>query len=115
MQNAVKNAGSPAALNLEKTLSLLTSAQRSRIMEAYDVKSLEKVFLNEGLMAAVNAYLDNQMNVSLTARALYMHRNTLIYRLNAVKKLTGFDLGDFKMAVTFKILHIIYMLEKEQN
>ena len=41
---------------------------------------------------------------------MYMHRNTLIYRLNAIRRQTGFDLRVFKMAVTFKILHYLYVL-----
>ena len=62
-------------------------------------------------MSTVKTFLKNGMNVSLTARILYMHRNTLIYKLNAIKKLTGFDLRNFDMAVTFSILHALYMLK----
>lgn len=111
MQNNFKS-GAPEPINLKKILSVLTPAQKRRIAEGYDLPSLCKVFSNEGLMTAVNAFWENGMNVSLTARSLYMHRNTVIYKLNAVKRLTGFELRNFDMALTFKILHIIYMQGK---
>ena len=42
------------------------------------------------------------MNVSETARKLFVHRNTLVYRLEKIKKLTGLDLREFDDAITFK-------------
>ena len=51
------------------------------------------------------------MNVSETARVLYMHRNTLIYRLNKISNETGLDLRKFDMAVTFEILRVLYELK----
>lgn len=110
MQNHfIPAAAKPAPLDLGKTLGMLNPEDLKRLSEGYDCRALAKVFSNDGLMAAAKAFLENGMNVSLTARSLYMHRNTLIYKLNAVKRLTGFDLKDFGMAVTFKILYTIYM------
>ena len=43
------------------------------------------------------------MNLSDTARQLYIHRNTLVYRLEKIKKLTGLDLREFDDAITFKV------------
>ena len=43
------------------------------------------------------------MNVSKTAESLYVHRNTLVYRLEKVKRLTGLDLRVFEHAVVFKV------------
>ena len=85
--------------------------QREKLISGYDIKNLAKVFEDGGMMNTIKTFLDNGMNVSLTARILYMHRNTLIYKLNAIKKLTGFDLRDFRMAVTFSILHNLYLLK----
>lgn len=98
-------------IDLEEPLSLLTKSQREKLISGYDVKSLAKVFEDEGLMQTISAFFSNDLNISLTARRLYMHRNTLIYKLNAIKKATGFDLRDFSQAVTFKILHILYVLK----
>ena len=50
----------------------------------------------------VSAHLTN-LNVSETARKLFVHRNTLVYRLEKIKKLTGLDLREFDDAITFKV------------
>ena len=98
-------------IDFKEMLSQLSKSQREKLISGYDIKSLARVFEDEGAMNTVSAFLKNGMNVSHTARSLYMHRNTLIYKLNAIKKLTGFNLRDFDMAVTFKILHTLYVLK----
>lgn len=98
-------------IDLGDVMPLLTKSQREKLISGYDIKNLAKVFEDGGMMNTIKTFLDNGMNVSLTARILYMHRNTLIYKLNAIKKLTGFDLRDFGMAVTFSILHNLYLLK----
>lgn len=106
------SASAPVKLiQMEEMLSLLTKSQREKLISGYDIKNLARVFEDGGTMKTVKTFLKNGMNVSLTARILYMHRNTLIYKLNNIKKLTGFDLRDFDMAVTFSILHNLYVLK----
>ena len=53
-------------------------------------------------MKTVRAFFENNLNVSKTAESLYVHRNTLVYRLEKIRKLTGLDLREFDHAVTFK-------------
>ena len=48
-------------------------------------------------------FFENNLNVSETARKLFVHRNTLVYRLEKIKKLTGLDLREFDDAITFKV------------
>lgn len=115
MQNLSLRGEKVVPVDFKKVLSGLSVSQRAKIAENYDMDALSVVFSNEGLMAAIEAFLKNGMNVSLTARALYMHRNTLIYKLNAVKKITGFDLKKFDMAATFSILHALYALSEEHS
>lgn len=98
-------------IQFKEVLSQLSKSQREKLISGYDVKSLAKVFEDDEMMRTVEAFLRNGMNVSRTARILYMHRNTLIYKLNAIKKLTGLDLRDFGMATTFKILHTMYIMK----
>lgn len=95
----------------DEALSQLPKSQREKLISGYDIKNLAKIFEDEGTMQTIDAFLKCGMNVSRTSRVLYMHRNTLIYKLNAIKRLTGFDLRDFDMAVTFKILHTLYILK----
>ena len=46
---------------------------------------------------------ENNLNVSETSRGLFVHRNTLVYRLEKIKKLTGLDLRKFDDAIVFKV------------
>ncbi len=107
----IKGSSGIKLIDLGDVMPLLTKSQREKLISGYDIKNLAKVFEDGGMMNTIKTFLDNGMNVSLTARILYMHRNTLIYKLNAIKKLTGFDLRDFRMAVTFSILHNLYLLK----
>ncbi len=59
--------------------------------------------LDEETLITVNTFLDNNLNVSETARQLYVHRNTLLYRLEKLQKLTGLDIRVFDDALTLKI------------
>lgn len=59
-------------------------------------------------METVNCFFKNNLNVSETARQLFIHRNTLMYRLEKVKKLTGLDLRIFDQAIIFKLAIVIY-------
>ena len=96
---------------LSEIISQLTKAQRERLISGYDLRSFARIFEDDETMATVDGLFRNGLNVSATARALYMHRNTLIYRLNKIQKLTGLDLKNFDMAVTFEILRSLYELK----
>ena len=54
-------------------------------------------------LVTINKFFENSLNVSETSRQLYIHRNTLVYRLDKIQKITGLDLRIFDDAVTFKI------------
>ena len=98
-------------IDLNKALSPLTKPQRENLIDGYNIKKLAKVFEDEGAMNTIETFLKSGMNISLAARTLYMHRNTLMYKLNSIKRQTGFDLRNFEMAVTFKILHTLYIMK----
>lgn len=59
---------------------------------------------NEEMLYTIDMFFKKDLNLSDTARQLYIHRNTLVYRLDKVQKQTGLDLRSFEDAVTFKIL-----------
>ena len=58
---------------------------------------------DEETLATINKFFENNLNVSETSRQLYIHRNTLVYRLDKLQKSTGLDLRVFEDAITFKI------------
>ena len=59
--------------------------------------------LDEEILTTINKFFDNNLNVSETSRQLFVHRNTLVYRLEKLEKSTGLDIRTFDDALTFKI------------
>ena len=59
--------------------------------------------IDEETLATIDKFFENNLNVSETSRQLYIHRNTLVYRLDKLQKSTGLDLRVFEDAITFKI------------
>ena len=71
------------------------------IKEIFDGKSPDE--FDEETLTTINKFFENSLNVSETSRKLFVHRNTLVYRLDKIKKLTGLDLREFDHAIIFKI------------
>ena len=71
------------------------------IREIFDGKSPDD--FDEETLSTINKFFENSLNVSETSRQLYIHRNTLVYRLDKLQKSTGLDLRVFDDAITFKI------------
>ena len=62
------------------------------------------------MLNTAEAFLQNNLNVSETSRLLYMHRNTLLYRLDKIEKATGLNVRQFADAVSFRVLTVMYKL-----
>lgn len=71
------------------------------IKEIFEGKSPDE--FDEETLTTINKFFENSLNVSETSRQLYIHRNTLVYRLDKLQKSTGLDLRVFEDAITFKI------------
>ena len=71
------------------------------IREIFEGKSPDE--FDEETLTTINKFFENSLNVSETSRQLYIHRNTLVYRLDKLQKCTGLDLRVFEDAITFKI------------
>ena len=63
--------------------------------------------LDDDTLETINKFFENNLNVSETSRKLYVHRNTLVYRLEKIKKLTGLDLREFDDAIVFKVAMMV--------
>ena len=63
--------------------------------------------LDEDTLETINKFFENNLNVSETSRKLYVHRNTLVYRLEKIKKITGLDLREFDHAIVFKVAMMV--------
>ena len=71
------------------------------IKEIFENKTPDQ--FDEETLTTINKFFENSLNVSETSRQLYIHRNTLVYRLDKLQKSTGLDLRVFEDAITFKI------------
>ena len=71
------------------------------IREVFEGKSPDD--FDEETLTTINKFFENSLNVSETSRQLYIHRNTLVYRLDKLQKQTGLDLRVFEDAITLKI------------
>ena len=74
---------------------------RMFIKEIFEGRSPEE--FDEETLATIRQFFENNLNVSETSRKLFIHRNTLVYRLDKLQKMTGLDLRVFDDAITFKI------------
>ena len=70
------------------------------LSEIFEGKEIE---FDEETLTTVHKFFDNNLNISETARQLFLHRNTLVYRLEKIQKKTGLDVRVFDDALTFKI------------
>ena len=59
--------------------------------------------LDRETLLTIQCFFENNLNVSETSRKLFVHRNTLVYRLEKIRKITGLDLREFEHAITFKV------------
>ena len=59
--------------------------------------------LDQETLDIITKFFENNLNISETSRKLFVHRNTLVYRLGKIKKMTGLDLREFDQAIVFKV------------
>jgi len=84
------------------------------IREIFDGKSPDD--FDEETLTTINKFFENSLNVSETSRQLYIHRNTLVYRLDKLQKSTNLDLRVFDDAITFKIaLMVVKYMKYMEN
>ena len=75
-------------------------------------KEAKELLRDEEMVNTAEEFLENSLNVSETSRNLFMHRNTLMYRLDKIERVMGLNLRKFSDAVTFRIITILFKLVK---
>ena len=83
------------------------------LSEVFKKNSIDS--LDQETLFTINKFFENNLNVSETSRKLFVHRNTLVYRLEKIKKLTGLDLREFDHAIIFKVALMVrkYLSSRE--
>jgi carbohydrate diacid regulator len=76
---------------------------------------IPEILDDEESMSTINKFFENNLNISETARQLYVHRNTLVYRLERIQKAIGLDIRMFDDAMTFRIAVMVIAHVRAQN
>lgn len=100
----------PWMLQLERLLNAIPESQRAKYLE----QSLKRtdLFVESEMLGTLETFFALDCNVSETAKKLYIHRNTLLYRLDKLKQETGLDVRLFRDAVLVKIILLLYKVTK---
>lgn len=96
-------------------VKILEDIPKAKLKEYLDILTNEdsaSVFEDEDMLNTAEEFLENSLNVSETSRNLFMHRNTLMYRLEKIEKATGLNIKSFSDAVTFRVITILYKILK---
>lgn len=85
------------------------------LREVFKKNSLDS--LDQETLFTINKFFENSLNVSETSRKLFVHRNTLVYRLEKIRKLTGLDLRQFDHAIVFRVSLMVrqYLASRENR
>lgn len=88
-------------------LGMIQDLPKHRLNEYYDILEAggaKEIFSDEVMLSTAEEFFNNSLNASETARALFLHRNTLNYRLDKIEKATGLNIRKFSDAVTFRLI-----------
>lgn len=101
-------------LLIERFISDVPQEVARKYYETLFNKKNARIF-NEEMVQTIDKFFECHLNVSEAARQLYIHRNTLVYRLDKVQKTTGLDLRTFDDAITFKMLAMLGRVKDGQK
>ena len=95
---------------LAKMLEDIPEARLTEYLAELSDEESKEIFEDEEMLNTAESFLQSSLNVSEASRNLYMHRNTLLYRLDKIEKATGLNIRSFSDAVSFRVLTILYKL-----
>ncbi len=95
---------------LVKMLEDIPESRLAEYLAELSNAQLTEIFEDEEMLNTAENFLQSSLNVSEASRNLYMHRNTLLYRLDKIEKATGLNIRSFSDAVSFRVLTILHKL-----
>ncbi len=93
-----------------RMLEEVPQAKLKGYYEQLQTGNMDELFESEELLATAEAFLENSLNVSETSRSLYLHRNTLMYRLDKIERVSGLNIRKFSDAVSFRLITVLHKL-----
>ncbi len=91
-----------------KIIEDLPKSKRNEYLDLLLDSDAEEIFTDKEMIQTAEVFLENNLNVSETSRKLFLHRNTLTYRLDKIERQTGLDIRKFSDAVTFRLITVLY-------
>lgn len=85
-------------------LIALSADEKIQLKEKFLTPEVIEVLEDKEMIECVNAFFDNNLNISETSRNAFLHRNTLLYRIDKIYKLTGLNIRNFEDAMSFRVL-----------
>lgn len=98
---------------LVKMIEDIPESKLAEYLAELSSEGSKEVFEDEEMLTTAESFLQSSLNVSETSRNLYMHRNTLLYRLDKIERATGLNIRSFSDAVSFRVLTVLYRLLKK--
>lgn len=90
------------------SISCLNPDEQADICERFMKPEIVSVMKDKELVECINAFFKNNLNISETSRNAFLHRNTLLYRIEKIYKITGLNIRNFEEAMSFRLLTIVY-------
>lgn len=95
---------------LVKIIEDLPNAKMKEFLDVVLDENGKQIFKDSEIIETAEEFLNNNLNISETARILYIHRNTLMYRIDKIERTIGLDIRKFGDALTFRIISVLYKL-----
>ncbi len=95
---------------LVRILEELPAAKLQEYLALLSKDNVKEIFEDEEMLITAKEFLHGNLNVSETARSMYLHRNTLTYRLDKIERATGLNIRNFADATSFHLLSLLYAL-----
>lgn len=115
MSDSIKTGGAVYSFKdfvLIKMFEDLPKYKLNEYLESLMDSAARDIFSDTEMMETAEAFLENSLNVSETSRKLYLHRNTLTYRLDKIEKTTGLNIRKFSDAMIFRLITILIKIVK---
>lgn len=87
----------------KKCFEQLNADQRVEIENSVVGTEISKILNDQELFESLKSFFANNLNISETSRNTFVHRNTLVYRLDKIQKLTGLDVRNFEDAISMRL------------
>ncbi|MBP2001400.1 sugar diacid utilization regulator [Paenibacillus shirakamiensis] len=104
----------PWEVHLERLIYSIPDEERRQFLEQTITQSNTTSFTDQETLTTLETFFQLDCNVSETAKRLYIHRNTLLYRMDKLKQETGLDVRSFKDAVLVKLTLLLYKVTKRK-